>query len=58
MKILNNILCAIFLLIGVFGTLIGMLAPSDQGINTISVVIGGGLFMALGITIFILNRNN
>ncbi|MEK7575556.1 MAG: hypothetical protein AAB491_00505 [Patescibacteria group bacterium] len=57
MKIFTNILYIISLLTGIVLTLLGAMASFESGINGIGTVIGGGIFIALGITIFVLNRD-
>lgn len=57
MKILTNILFVVSLLIGVVLTLFGAMASLENGASGIGTVIGGGVFMAFGITVFVLNRN-
>jgi len=52
MDIVIKILGVLSISIGVFAVLVG---TSDDAMSS---VIGGGLFMALGIAVFILNKNN
>lgn len=42
--------------IGVFSVLFAMMDAADGGDN-LSAIIGGGFLMALGIAVYILNRN-
>lgn len=51
------LLSRLAILIGVFSVFTGMMAATDNSASSISIVIGGGLFMALGITFVILERN-
>jgi hypothetical protein len=58
MKLTLKILGTTAITIGVFFVVIGVFKSlSDAGISDIAVVLGGGLFMALGIAIFQLNKN-
>lgn len=57
METIKMLLSRLAILIGVFSVFTGMMAATDNSASSISIVIGGGLFMALGITFVILERN-
>jgi len=58
MKIFTNILYVIFVLLGIILVLVGStVGAGETGTGGISTVLGGGIFIAFGLTVFVLNRN-
>ncbi len=55
MKLIFKLLGVAIILGGSCITLLGVLA-SLQGANTLGAVIGGGIFIALGISIIVMNK--
>jgi hypothetical protein len=55
MKILFKILGAVIIIGGSGITMLATLA-SLQGANTVGAVFGGGIFITLGISIFVMNK--
>lgn len=56
MRIFVNILGGILILAGVYAVFLGMIS-SPENSNSMSVVIGGGLLIALGVYRFIFIRD-
>jgi len=56
MNTFTKILGSLSILIGVWAVFLGIFASIDSG-SSLGAVIGGGLFMALGVTTFVLSRN-
>jgi len=56
MKIIIKILGGLSIIIGVFATFMGMMTATEG--NTLPIVIGGGLFMALGVAVFVYHKNS
>lgn len=58
MNMTIKILGALSILAGIVIVLAGVAEAGDKNVGGLSIVIGSGLFMALGVTAFVLNRDN
>ena len=57
MEMIRIFLSRLSIIIGVLAVFIGMAMSGEIPSGSMSVVIGGGLFMALGVTFIILERD-
>lgn len=57
MEVIKILLSRLSIIIGVCAVFVGMGLAGDGSMGSMSVVIGGGLFMALGVVFIILERN-